>query len=60
MRTFFSSILIVAGIVLMAGSGGYCDGKCMEYANSLAETAMYGFIGLMLFMGGAVIGMRGQ
>jgi len=32
----------------------------MEYANSLAETAMYGFIGLMLFMGGAVIGMRGQ
>jgi len=60
MRTFFSSILIVAGIVLMAGSGGDCDGKCMEYANSLAETAMYGFIGLMLFMGGAVIGMRGQ
>jgi len=50
----------MAGIVLMAGAGGDCDGKCMEYANSLAETAMYGFIGLMLFMGGAVIGMRGQ
>ena len=60
MRIFFSSILIMAGIVLMAGSGGDCDGKCMGYANSLAETAMYGFIGLMLFMGGAVIGMRGQ
>ena len=57
MRTFFSSILIMTGIVLMAGSGGDCDGACMEYANSLAETAMYGFIGLMLFMGGAVIGM---
>jgi len=60
MRTFFSSLLIVAGTVLMAGSGGDCDGKCMEYANSLAETAMYGFIGLMLFMGGAVIAMKGQ
>ena len=22
------------GLVLMAGSGGDCDGKCMEYANS--------------------------
>ena len=60
MRTFFSSIFIMAGIVLMAGAGGDFDGKCMEYANSLAETAMYGFIGLMLFMGGAVIAMRGQ
>ena len=60
MRIFFSSILIMTGIVLMAGSGGDCDGACMEYANSLAEAAMYGFIGLILFMGGAVIGMRGQ
>ena len=60
MRIFFSSILIMTGIVLMAGSGGDCDGAGMEYANSLAETAMYGFIGLILFMGGAVIGMRGQ
>ena len=53
-------MFMMAGLVLMAGSGGDCDGKCMEYANSLAETAMYGFIGLMLFMGGAVIAMKGQ
>ena len=56
----FGYILIALSIVSASGAAGDCDGKCMEYANSLAETAMYGFIGLMLFMGGAVIGMRGQ
>ena len=60
MRTIVASFFIMFGLVLMAGAGGDCDGDCMEYANSLAETAMYGFIGLMLFIGGAVIAMRGQ
>ena len=60
MKMILGAFLTMAGLIAMAGAGGDCDGKCMEYANSLAETAMYGFIGLMLFMGGAVIGMRGQ
>jgi|TARA_Y100000813_G_C23814549_1_gene190003 hypothetical protein len=43
------------GLVLMAGSGGDCDGKCMEYANSLGETMLIGFGGLMSFILGAVL-----
>ena len=43
------------GLVLMAGSGGDCDGKCMEYANTLGETMLYGFIGLMSFIMGAIL-----
>ena len=31
MKIFFSSMFMMAGLVLMAGSGGDCDGDCMEY-----------------------------
>tara|TARA_B100000212_G_C27248176_1_gene479001 strand:+ start:238 stop:420 length:183 start_codon:yes stop_codon:yes gene_type:complete len=55
MRTIVASFFIMFGLVLMAGSGGDCDGKCMEYANSLGETMLYGFIGLMSFIMGSVL-----
>ena len=55
MRTIVASFLIMFGLVLMAGRGGDCDGKCMEYANSLGETMLYGFIGLMSFIMGSVL-----
>ena len=55
MRTVIASFLIMFGLVLMAGSGGDCDGDCMEYANSLGETMLYGFIGLMSFIMGSVL-----
>ena len=55
MRIFFSSMFIMFGLILMAGSGGDCDGKCMEYANTLGETMLYGFIGLMSFIMGSVL-----
>ena len=55
MRTIVASFFIMVGLVLMAGSGGDCDGKCMEYANTLGETMLYGFIGLMSFIMGSVL-----
>ena len=57
MKTLISSILIVTGIILAAGSGGDCDGKCMEYANSLSETLFYGFIGLGMMMIGTILAL---
>ena len=55
MRTIVASFFIMFGLVLMAGSGGDCDGKFMEYANSLGETMLIGFGGLMSFILGAVL-----
>lgn len=54
MKTLISSILILTGIVMMAGAAGDCDGKCMEQANTLGEMIMYAVIGLTLFGTGAV------
>ena len=58
MKTVISAVLIMVGIVLMAGSGGDCDGKCMENANTLGETMMYAFMGLGVFLTGAIISIR--
>jgi len=55
MKTLISGILIVTGIIMMAGSAGDCDGKCMEYANSLGEMLMYASIGLAMMALGVVI-----
>lgn len=41
------SILVFVGIILAAGSGGDCDGKCMAEANSVTETLLYAVIGLV-------------
>ena len=58
MKTAISSILIMVGIVLMAGSGGDCDGKCVENSNTIAEMLMYAGMGLTLFLTGAIIAIR--
>ena len=58
MKTAISSILIMAGIVLMAGSAGDCDGKCMDQANTLGEMMMYAFMGLTTFLTGAIIAIK--
>ena len=55
MKTLISALLIFTGIVMMAGSAGDCDGKCMEYANSLGEMMFYAFIGLMLMITGTIL-----
>ena len=51
MGAFFT----MAGLVAMAGSAGDCDGKCMEYANTMGEMLMTATIGLMLFGTGVII-----
>ena len=58
MKTAISAILIMVGLVMMAGSGGDCDGKCMENANTLGEMMFWAFMGLGVFVTGAVIGIR--
>ena len=58
MKTAISSILIMVGIVLMAGSGGDCDGKCVENSNTIAEMLMYAGMGLTLFLTGAIVAIR--
>lgn len=55
MKTLISSILIITGIIMMAGSAGDCDGKCMENANTIGEMIMYASIGLAMMAFGAVI-----
>jgi len=55
MKNTISSLLIITGIILMAGSANDCDGKCMETANSLGEMIMYASIGLLLFATGGFI-----
>jgi len=48
-------ILVVVGIMMAAGAGGDCDGKCMELANDLTTTIANGLIGLFLLLSGAVV-----
>ena len=50
-----SAILIVLGIIIMAGSANDCDGKCMEQANTISEMLMYAGIGLSFFITGTLI-----
>ena len=47
--------LIFAGLMAVAGSAGDCDGKCMEYANTMEEMAMAIVIGLTLMATGGII-----
>ena len=54
------AFLIMMGIVAMAGAGGDCDGKCMEYANSIPEMLMAAFIGVCLLGTGVYILIKGD
>lgn len=61
MKTIINSIagtLLLVGLVMMAGSAGDCDGKCMEQANTIGEMLMYAGIGLTMFVFGALVLMR--
>ena len=56
MKTAIGSILVFGGLVAMAGSAGDCDGKCMEYANTLGEMLMVAGAGLVaVVVGGLAI-----
>ena len=55
MMKVLGSFLVVMGLVAIAGSAGDCDGKCMEYANSMGEMMIAIFIGLTLIVTGGII-----
>ena len=54
----FGALLIIIGIMMMAGSAGDCDGKCMESANTLTEMLMYSLMGLALMLFGGFIAIK--
>ena len=54
----FGALLIVIGIMMMAGSAGDCDGKCMESANTLTEMLMYSLMGLAIMLVGGFIAIK--
>ena len=56
----FGALLIVIGIMMMAGSAGDCDGKCMENANSLLEMFMYALGGMALMISGGFLMLKTQ
>ena len=55
MKNILGGFLIFAGLMAVAGSAGDCDGKCMEYANTMEEMAMAIVIGLTLMATGGII-----
>ena len=55
MKTILGGFFIFAGLIAIGGSAGDCDGKCMEYANTLEEMLMICFIGLTLLVTGGII-----
>ena len=54
----FGALLIVIGIMMMAGSAGDCDGECMESANTLTEMLMYSLMGLAVMLVGGFITIK--
>jgi hypothetical protein len=44
---FIGIILLFGGILVVAGSGNDCDGKCMETANTISEMLVVAFCGLL-------------
>lgn len=52
MKNVIGAILIFGGLVVAAGSAGDCDGKCMEYANSLGDMLMIAAAGVGMMLVG--------
>jgi uncharacterized membrane protein YkvI len=59
-KTYIGFFMIMAGIVMMAGSAGDCDGHCMENANTIGEMLMIAFMGLCLLGTGAWIAISSE
>jgi len=50
-----ATVLVFVGIVMIAGSAGDCDGKCVEQANTISQMLMYAGIGLTMFITGSAV-----
>ena len=59
-KQFLGACLLFAGLISVAGSAGDCDGKCMEYANSLPEMLMMIFFGLTMMVTGGIIILKSE
>jgi len=56
MKNVIGGILIIAGVMAIAGSGNDCDGKCMENANTIGEMLTVMLIGIsMTIVGGFIV-----
>lgn len=58
-KTYLGFFFIIAGIVMMAGSAGDCDGACGP-GNTIGEMLMIAFMGLCLFCTGAWIAISSE
>ena len=59
MKQTIGFILIVAGIIAMAGSANDCDGACMDQANTIGEMLMVAGAGFVAVVIGSVTALRG-
>ena len=50
-----ATLLVFVGIVMMAGSAGDCDGRCVENANTISEMLMFAGIRLTMFITGSAV-----
>ena len=56
-----AGLLIILGIMAMAGSANDCDGACMETANTLGEMLVVAGVGLaMTLFGGMILLVNGE
>jgi len=55
MKNIIGMVMMIVGVLMMAGSAGDCDGQCMEYANTLGEMAINLILGLTIAAIGGII-----
>ena len=55
MNNIIGMVMIIVGLLMMAGSAGDCDGKCIEYANTVGEMAISLILGLTIAAIGGII-----
>jgi len=55
MMNIVGMVMMIVGLLMMAGSAGDCDGKCMEYANTAGEMAISLILGLTIAAIGGII-----
>jgi len=48
------------GLIMVMGSANDCDGKCMEYANSIETMLLISLIGFVCMIGGYQLWKSGE
>ena len=55
---FCGVAVAVVGFMMIAGSAGDCDGKCMEQANTIGEMMTAIAIGMAMLVGGSIVASK--